>query len=267
MLQSRFFAFVLVVILFAGCATVPITGRRQLSFVPQSQLFTLSEEGYRQLISESKLSDDPQKMEMVVTAGKKIAQAAEEFMRENDMEEEIKNYEWEFNLIEDGATVNAFCMPGGKIAVYTGILPVTQDETGLAVVLGHEVAHAIANHGGERMSHLLMVQLGATGLSVAASQHSEQTKQILLQAYGAGTNVGFILPYSRKHELEADHIGLILMARAGYNPKKAIPFWRRMDTMGGERPPEFLSTHPEPAKRIEDIKKALPAAMKYYKKQ
>lgn len=157
-------------------------------------------------------------------------------------------------------------MPGGKIAVYTGILPATQDETGLAVVLGHEVAHAIANHGGERMSQQLLVQLGATGLSVALSQQPAQTQQILLQAYGAGTNIGFILPYSRSHELEADHIGLILMARAGYNPREAIPFWQRMSKMGGERPPEFLSTHPEPERRIEDIKKELPEAMKYYKK-
>ncbi|GAB61205.1 MAG: M48 family peptidase [Candidatus Jettenia sp.] len=266
MLKSKFFISTLAIILFIGCSTVPITGRRQLSFVPQSQLFTLSQDSYHQLLSESKLSNDAGKKEMVVKVGKSIAQSAEQFMRENDMEEEIKNYEWEFNLIEDDKTVNAFCMPGGKIAVYTGILPATQDETGLAVVLGHEVAHAIANHGGERMSQQLLVQLGATGLSVALSQQPAQTQQILLQAYGAGTNIGFILPYSRSHELEADHIGLILMARAGYNPREAIPFWQRMSKMGGERPPEFLSTHPEPERRIEDIKKELPEAMKYYKK-
>lgn len=266
MFRSKFLVLTVAAVLFIGCSTVPITGRKQISFVSQSQLFRMSQSSYDQLLSQSKLSSDVQKKEMVVNVGKKIAQSAEEFMRENGMEGEIKNYQWEFNLIEDEKTINAFCMPGGKIAVYTGILPVAQDDIGLAVVLGHEVAHAIANHGGERMSQMLMVQLGAAGLSAAMSQHSEQTKQLLLKAYGAGANVGLILPYSRSHELEADHIGLILMARAGYNPREAIPFWKRMNKLGGERPYEFLSTHPTPEKRIKDIKKELPDAMKYYKK-
>ncbi|MEK6635205.1 MAG: M48 family metallopeptidase, partial [Planctomycetota bacterium] len=170
-----------------------------------------------------------------------------------------------FKLIQDDKTVNAFCMPGGKIAVYTGILPITQDENGLAVVLGHEVAHALANHGGERMSQLLLAQMGATTLSAALSQQPQQTRQLLLQVYGIGANVGVILPYSRNHELEADHIGLIIMARAGYDPRTAIPFWQRMNDKAGKRPPEFLSTHPAPIKRIEDIRNKIPEAMKYYK--
>ncbi len=265
MFKTRFFFLLTTIVFFVGCSTVPITGRKQLSFIPQNQLITSSADSYRQLISESKLSGDAQKKQMVVDVGRRIASSAEEFMRENGMEKEIQNYHWEFKLIEDDKTVNAFCMPGGKIAVYTGILPVTRDEDGLAVVMGHEVAHALANHGGERMSQLLIVQMGATSLSAALSGQPEQTRQLLMQAFGLGANVGVLLPYSRSHELEADHIGLILMARAGYDPRTAIPFWQRMNNLGGERPPEFLSTHPAPEKRIQDLQNELPEAMKYYK--
>ena len=265
MLKCRFSLWLAAIMFFVGCSTVPITGRRQISLVPQSQLIASSMDSYNQLLSQSKLSNDPQKTQMVVTVGNKIAKSAEQFMRENGMEKELQNYHWEFNLIEDDKTVNAFCMPGGKIAVYTGILPVTKEETGLAVVMGHEVAHALANHGGERMSQLLLRQMGATSLSVALSKQPAQTQELIMQAYGVGTEVGIMLPYSRSHELEADHIGLILMARAGYDPRAAIPFWQRMNESGGKRPPEFLSTHPAPEKRIEDIRNELPDALKYYK--
>jgi predicted Zn-dependent protease len=265
MFKSKFSALFLIAILFIGCSTVPITGRKQLSFIPQSQLISSSIDSYHQLLSESKISQDTQKKQMVVDVGKKIAASAEQFMRENGMEKELQNYHWEFNLIEEDKTVNAFCMPGGKIAVYTGILPVTQDEDGLAVVLGHEVAHALANHGGERMSQLLIVQMGATTLSTALSRQPGKTRELLMQAYGAGANIGVLLPYSRSHESEADHIGLILMARADYDPRTAIPFWQRMSNLGGERPPAFLSTHPAPEKRIQDIRNELPEALKYYK--
>lgn len=264
MFKSKFSALFLIAVLIIGCSTVPITGRKQLSFIPQNQLISSSIDSYNQLLSQSKLSQDAQKKQMVVDVGKKIAASAEQFMRENGMEKELENYHWEFNLIEDDKTVNAFCMPGGKIAVYTGILPITQDENGLAVVMGHEVAHALANHGGERMSQLLIVQMGATSLSAALSGQPAQTQQLLLQAFGLGANVGVLLPYSRSHELEADHIGLILMARAGYDPRTAVPFWQRMSNLGDERPPEFLSTHPAPEKRIQDIKNELPEALKYY---
>lgn len=265
MFKSKFSALALITILLIGCSTVPITGRKQLSIVPQNQLIASSIDSYKQLLSESKISQDAQKTQMVVDVGKKIAASAEQFMRENGMEKELQNYHWEFNLIQDDKTVNAFCMPGGKIAVYTGILPVTQDQNGLAVVLGHEVAHALANHGGERMSQLLIVQMGASSLAAALSSQPAQTKELMMQAYGAGANIGVLLPYSRSHELEADHIGLILMARAGYDPQTAIPFWERMNKQGGERPAEFLSTHPAPERRIQDIRKELPEAMKYYK--
>ena len=265
MFKCRFLALLITLMLFVSCSTVPITGRKQVSFIPQNQLVASSIDAYNQLLSQSKLSTDTAKKQMVVDVGTKIASSAEQFMRENGMEKEIETYHWEFNLIEDDKTINAFCMPGGKIAVYTGILPVTQDENGLAVVLGHEVAHALANHGGERMSQMMLAQLGATSLSVALSSQPALAKDLIMQAYGVGANVGVLLPYSRRHELEADRIGLILMARGGYDPWTAIPFWQRMNNVGGERPPEFLSTHPTPEKRIEDIQKEIPEAMKYYK--
>jgi predicted Zn-dependent protease len=202
---------------------------------------------------------------MVRRVGGRIAQATEEFFRESGMGAEIKNYKWEFNLIEDDKVVNAWCMPGGKVAVYTGLLPVAVDETGLAVVMGHEIAHAIAKHGNERMSQGLLVQLGEIGLGVALGSHTAATTDIFLTAYGAGAQLGFLLPYSRVQESEADRIGLVLMAKAGYDPRQAIPFWERMSAKGGARPPEFLSTHPAPASRIANIREEIPEAMKYYK--
>ncbi len=259
-------ALVMLLLFLIGCSTVPITGRKQLSFIPQTELLTLSNEGYQQTLSQSKLSTDAAATEQVVIVGKKIAAAAEAFMRDNGMEKDIRNYQWEFNLIDDPKTVNAFCMPGGKIVVYTGILPITQDANGLATVMSHEVAHALANHGGERMSQQLLVQLGGMTLSQAIKQKPEKTKQIMMQAYGAGTQVGVLLPYSRSHESEADHIGLILMARAGFDPATAVPFWERMNALGGVKPPELLSTHPATSRRIDDIKKELPEAEQYYKK-
>lgn len=249
-----------------GCATVPISNRMQLSLVPPSQLLSLSENDYRQVIEKATISDDAKNTRMVVEIGKKIAESAEQFLRENGMEEEIKNYKWEFNLIKDDKTVNAFCMPGGKVVVYTGILPVAQSEDGLAVIMGHEVAHALANHGGERMTHLLLMQLGGKTLSEALKNSPEKTSVLLMTAYGVGSNLGFMLPYSRVHEREADRIGLIIMARAGYDPRAAIPFWQRMGKLEGKTMPEFLSTHPATEKRIEDIRGVLPEALTYYKK-
>jgi predicted Zn-dependent protease len=251
-------------VLFA-CATVPVTGRKSLHILPDSELVSLSLDQYNAVLKKSKLSNDPEKVQMVKRVGERIAKATEDFFREQGMESEISNYKWEFNLIEDDKTVNAWCMPGGKVAVYTGILPVTEDDTGLAVVMGHEIAHAIAKHGNERMSQGLLAQLGEIGLSAALSTHPGPTSQIFMAAYGVGANVGLLLPYSRLQESEADHIGLILMAKAGYDPRQAIPFWQRMNKQGGKRPPEFLSTHPAPESRIKDIEAEIPEAMKYYK--
>ena len=251
-------------LLFA-CGTVPLTERKSLRLIPDSELLSLSFQQYAEVLKKSKLSNDPVKVQMVRRVGEKIARASEEFLRESKLESDIKNYKWEFNLIEDDKVVNAWCLPGGKVAVYTGILPLTQDETGLAVVMGHEVAHAMAKHGNERMSEGLLVQLGGASLSLALSKQPALTNQIFMAAYGVGAQVGFMLPYSRLHESEADRIGLVLMAKAGYDPREAIPFWQRMNEKGGSRPAEFLSTHPAPDTRIRDIKSHIPEAMKYYK--
>lgn len=254
----------LILLLFA-CSTVPVTGRRSLNILPDSQLASLSLQQYTDVLKNSKLSNDPVKIQTVKRVGERIARATEEFFRENRMEGEIQNYKWEFNVIDDDKVINAWCMPGGKVAVYTGIFPIAQDDTGLAVVMGHEIAHAIAKHGNERMSQGLLAQVGAVGLQAALSSHPAETTQIFTAAYGLGANYGLILPYSRLQESEADHIGLILMAKAGYDPRKAVPFWERMNKSGGGRQPEFLSTHPAPETRIKQIESEVPEAMKFYK--
>jgi predicted Zn-dependent protease len=251
---------------FPGCAEVPITHRKGLHLVPETELLSMSLQQYDEVLKKSKLSTDTQKVEMVRRVGNRIAKSTEAFLSETGQQGTVKNYKWEFNLIEDDKTANAWVMPGGRAAVYTGILPYTQNETGLAVVLGHEVAHALADHGNERMSEALVAQMGGMALSVALSSQTQQTKQLFMTVYGAGASVGFLLPYSRLHESEADRIGLTLMARAGYDPRQAIPFWERMSKQEGQRPPQFLSTHPAPETRIADIKKYISEALPYYEK-
>jgi predicted Zn-dependent protease len=251
-------------ILFS-CASVPVTERRGLHLVPDSELTTMSYQEYNNVLKKSKLSTDMAKVSMVRRVGQRIATASEQLLVEKGHGDDIRNYKWEFNLIEDDKTVNAWCMPGGKVAVYTGLLFISQDENGLAVVMGHEVAHAIAKHGNERMSQGLLAQFGAIGLSVALAGNPGVTSDIFMQAYGVGAQVGFLLPYSRIQESEADHIGLILMAKAGYDPRGAVVLWQRMNAKGGARPPEFLSTHPAPESRIRNIESLIPEAMQYYK--
>lgn len=270
-IKSTFFTRILAAMLFCyfliACAQVPITNRQSLQLLPESQLASMSLQEYDKVLKESKLSTNQEQVEMVRRVGSKIAKAAEAFLVDAGMQSQIKNLNWEFNLIEDDKTANAWVMPGGKAAVYTGILKYTRDETGLAVVLGHEVAHAIAGHGNERMSQALLAQMGGAALSVALSENSALTRNLFMQAYGAGATVGLLLPYSRLHESEADRIGLTLMARAGYDPREAVPFWQRMNQQGGQRPPELLSTHPAPATRIANIEKYIPEALVYYKKK
>jgi predicted Zn-dependent protease len=249
----------------SSCSTVPVTERRGLHLVPDSEITAMSYQEYSKVLKKSKLSTDMTKVSTVRRVGQRIAVASEELLTETGRGTDIRNYKWEFNLIEDDKTVNAWCMPGGKVAVYTGLLPYSQDENGLAVVMGHEVAHAIAKHGNERMSQGLLAQFGAIGLSLALSGSPGVTSNVFMQAYGVGTQVGVLLPYSRVQESEADHIGLILMAKAGYDPRGAITLWQRMNAKGGSRPPEFLSTHPAPESRIRDIESQIPEAMKYYK--
>jgi predicted Zn-dependent protease len=261
----RMFWLVLLAAIVWGCAEVPITGRQSLHLVPESELLTLSLQQYNDVLQKSKLSTDKQQVAMVRRVGDRVAKAAESFLAESGHKDLIKNYQWQFNLIEDDKTVNAWVMPGGKAAVYTGILPFTKDETGLAVVLGHEVGHALANHGNERMSQELLANMGGMALSVAVSSQPQMTQELAMAAFGAGASIGVLLPYSRLQESEADHIGLILMARAGYDPREAVPFWQRMNKAPGSRPPELLSTHPAPETRIADIKALIPEAMAYYR--
>jgi predicted Zn-dependent protease len=252
-------------LLLFSCATVPITERSAIHLVSDEEMTALSFQEYTKVIQQAKLSHNQAGVEMVKRVGGRIARATEDLLKEKGMAEDVRNYKWEFNLIDDPKTVNAWCMPGGKVVVYTGILPFTKDETGLAVVLGHEIAHAVAKHGNERMSQGLLAQLGGVALSVALSTQSAATTDLFLSAYGVGTQVGVLLPYSRVQEAEADKIGLVLMARAGYDPREAVPFWERMNEKSGSRPPEFLSTHPAPETRIREIEAFLPEAMKYYR--
>ena len=262
----RLFALILAVVIVSACAQVPITGRSGLHLVPDSELSTMSLEQYRTVLDKSQLSTDTRQVAMLRQVGMRIANAAEALLKETGAQHSIANYHWEFNLIQDDKTVNAWVMPGGKAAVYTGILPFTRDETGLAVVLGHEVGHALADHGNERLSQGLLTQLGGAALSVALQSQPQLTQTLFMEAFGVGTSVGFLLPYSRLHESEADRIGLTLMARAGYDPREAVPFWQRMQAQEQSRPPEFLSTHPAPETRIRDSKSHLAEALPYYQK-
>ncbi|HMU41936.1 MAG TPA: M48 family metallopeptidase [Ignavibacteriaceae bacterium] len=255
----------LLALLFYYCSTVPITGRSQLSLIPASEMNAMSFQQYDQFLQENKLSSSKSDFDMVKRVGVNIQRAVETYFNQNNLSKELAGYQWEFNLVESNE-VNAWCMPGGKVVVYTGILPLTKDETGLAVVMGHEIAHAIAQHGAERMSQGLLQQLGGVALSVALKDKPQETQNLFMTAYGVGTTVGVMLPFSRTQESEADRLGLIFMSMAGYNPNTAVDFWTRMSQMGGQKPPEFLSTHPSDQTRIADIKKELPEALKYYKK-
>jgi predicted Zn-dependent protease len=256
-----------VLFFIASCSTVPITGRTQLSLVPPSSMLSMSLQQYDQFLKSNTVSADKVSTAMVKDAGSRIQKAVETYFIEHGMRDELSNYAWEFNLIES-KEVNAWCMPGGKVAVYTGILPVTKDENGLAVVMGHEIAHAVAGHGGERMSHLLAVQMGGLALAVAMAEKPESSRNLWFAAFGLGAQVGFILPYSRVQEYEADRLGLIFMAMAGYEPRHAVTLWERMAAQkeGKKAPPAFLSTHPADAARIASIRNAIPEAMRYYRK-
>jgi len=267
-IMKNIFFISVIFFLFSGCSSVPVTGRKQLSIVSASEMNSLGATSYKETLSSSKLSTNATQTAMIKRVGERISKAVEQYMAEKNMSSVVSGFQWEFNLIDDPNTVNAWCMPGGKVAFYTGILPVCQDEAGIAVVMGHEIAHAIANHSGERMSQELMVQLGGTALSTALQQKTEQTQQLALTVFGVGTQLGAILPYSRLHESEADKMGLIFMAMAGYDPNEAPKFWERMKAAsGGSAPPQFLSTHPSDTKRITDLQAAMPEAMKYYKPQ
>jgi predicted Zn-dependent protease len=253
--------------LLSGCSQVEITGRQQFNIVPDSLINSMSFQSYGEFLAQHKLSANTEQTQMVKRVGSRIQTAVERYCIENSCSEKLEGYQWDFNLVED-PNVNAWCMPGGKVVVYTGIMPIAQGEAGLAVVMGHEIAHAFAKHGAERMTQGLLVDFGGMALSKALATKPAQTRELFMQSYGLGTQIGVLLPYSRLHENEADRLGLIFMAMAGYNPDEAVAFWQRMATESkGSRPPEFLSTHPAYETRIQNIKDLIPEATQYYRKQ
>ncbi|MBA4410788.1 MAG: M48 family metallopeptidase [Bacteroidota bacterium] len=250
------------VLVIQACSTVPLIGRKQVSLLPESNMVEMSLTNYSQFLKENKLSSSKEQTDIVKRVGARMSVAVEKYLNENGFKDRIADFKWEFNLVENNVP-NAWCMPGGKVVFYTGILPLTQNDAGVAVVMGHEIAHAVARHGNERMSQQMLVQFGGIALSEAIKTKPEQTQAIWQTAYGLGTQVGVMLPYSRQHEYEGDKLGLIFMAIAGYDPKEAIGFWERMAANSSGKMPEFLSTHPVEQNRIEAIRQFLPEAAKY----
>jgi len=249
-----------------ACSVVPLTGRKQLNLMPESEMISMSLTNYTDFMKVNPPSSDKKNSDLVKAVGSDISAAVIKYFQDNNMSDRLNGYNWEFNLVKNDSTPNAWCMPGGKVVVYSGILHYTQDKNGLAVVLSHEIAHAVARHGNERMSQEMIAQFGSVALNEIIKEKPEQTKSIFNSAYGLGSQFGVMLPYSRDHELEADKLGLIFMAMAGYDPQTAVGFWERMSSMGGQKPPEFMSTHPSDASRIAKIKAAMPEVMTYYKK-
>jgi len=285
--MKKIISLVLLACILAACSSVMLTGRKQLLLVPDSDVVAMSLQSYKQFVDSVPPSTDKVNTALVKKVGAKMASVVETYMKANGYEADIANLAWEFNLLKD-KQVNAFCMPGGKVAVFDGILPITKDETGLAVVMGHEIAHAIAKHSAERMSTQMLSQYGASLAGLLVSKKSEITRAGVNTLYGLGTQYGVMLPYSRKHEYEADQMGLIFLAMAGYDPSKAVGFWERMAAnsanntaeikntqtsnassiakLNAGSAAEFMSTHPSDANRIAKLKELLPEAMKYYKK-
>ena len=254
-------------ILLNACTSNPLTGKKQMTLLPESELQSMAVDQYKSFLLSKKvvsISADAD-AKMVKRVSDKVIAAVQKLYADKNLTSSLTGFKWEVNLVNEN-TVNAWCMPGGKIVVYTGLLPVTQNEAALAVVLGHEVSHALLQHGNQRMSQGLLQQLGGVALSVAVSNKPKETQNLFLNSYGIGTQVGVLLPFSRKNELEADQYGLIISAIAGYDPHEAIGLWERMEKLAaGNKPPEFLSTHPSEGRRIEQIKKLLPEALTYYK--
>jgi len=253
-------------ILASSCTKNNITGRNQLLLVNDTELLQLSNQQYRSFLSQNKVVSNSTSAAQVARVGQNIAQAITKYAQQKGQTDLINGYSWEFKLVED-PNINAWCMPGGKVVVCTGILPVTQGDNGLAVVMGHEIAHAIAKHGNQRMSQGLMQQMGGMGLPVAVENKPGPTQDLFMRAYGIGSTVGGTLPFGRKQELEADRWGLIFAALAGYDPNAAVPFWERMAaaTPSGSKPPEFLSTHPSDKTRIQKVREYAKEAMQYTK--
>src|SRR5215471_6270516 len=255
-------AGLLVLLLVGACSTVALTGRKQMNLIPDSEMLSTSTQQYDQFMKENKVSTNAADVDRVKRVGARIQAAVEQYAKDNNRTKDLSGYAWEFNVVES-KEVNAWCMPGGKVVFYSAILPVCQDDNGVAVVMGHEVAHAVAKHGAERMSQSLLMEMGGAALGAALQS---KTQQLWMGAFGAGAQYGVLMPFGRGQESEADHLGLIFMAMAGYDPHHAVEFWQRMAAQGGgEKPPEFMSTHPSDEKRIAAIQQELPEALKYYK--
>lgn len=259
-------SFILFVLIISSCTRNSITGRKQFKLLPESQLQTMAMDEYSKFLASNKVVSVSANKDagIVRRVGERITKTVTDFYAQKGLSKSLEGYKWEYNPV-DSKEVNDWCMPGGKIVVYTGLLEITQNEAALAVVLSHEVSHAVLQHGNERMSQALGVQAVGLGLQVAMADKPAETQNIFLGAYGAGAQLGVLLPFSRKHELEADHWGLNFAAMAGYDPREAIPLWQRMEKAGsGQKPPEFLSTHPTESNRIEQLQKLMPEALKYY---
>lgn len=259
--------FFLVALVIVGCATNPITGRKQFSLVSEQELQAMAQTEYRNFLSTNKVVSPSadRDAEMVRRVGTRLANAITSYYRSQGIADQLEGYNWQFNLVRDN-DANAWAMPGGKIVVYTGLLPISRNEAGLANVLGHEISHAIFKHGNERMSQGLAQQLGGAALTIAMANKPAQTRDLFMQAYGVGSSVGVLLPFSRKQELEADRYGMRWAAMAGYNPREAINLWNRMAAQSNSaRPPEFLSTHPAEERRIAELERYVDEALKYYK--
>lgn len=261
--MKRILLAMLVFLVLLGCKRNPVTGRNAVNLIGDDSINSMAEQQYNMVLDQSRVITGTQNAQMVDRVGERIENAVIRFMKANGEYESIADWQWEYHLIDENVA-NAWCMPGGKVAFYTGILPITRDEKGMAVVMGHEIAHAIARHGSERMSQALIAQGIGIAAAVASSGQSYQTQQTFNQAIGIGSQLG-MLAFSRKHESEADRMGLIFMAMAGYDPREAVDFWKRMAQQSGQAPPEFLSTHPSNDTRIADLEKHMKEALRYYK--
>lgn len=265
-MMKKIIAVVLVAIMAVACSSVMFTGRKQMKLIPSSEMSAMAVQSYSQFIETNALSANIDYQEMLNTVGKNMQLAVEEYMRKEGHEKQIESLSWEFNVVESDE-INAWAMPGGKIVFYSGIMPVCKDEQGVAVVMGHEIAHVLAQHGNERMSQQMMAQVGSIALSEYMTTQPEKTQYMYNTAFAVGAQYGALLPYSRLHEREADRIGQIIMAMAGYDPAYAVDFWQDMNAMSsGQAPPEFMSTHPSYDTRIQVLTDNIEPARKYSKK-
>ena len=263
-MKKNLLFLLLFALLLTSCGSVPITGRKQLNLVSDSEVLQASLTQYASFMKSAKISTAKVQSEQVTRVGRKIAAATEAYLNANGMSNEVKNFQWEFNLVKDDQ-INASCMPGGKIVVYEGIMKLISSDDELATVLGHEVAHAVAKHSNERMSQQMLAQYGGQVLGGILQGASAQTQQIAQQVYGLGANVGVMLPFSRKHEMEADDMGLVLMSIAGYNPDATINFWKKMSASSGNSgKSDIMSTHPSDSKRIANLQKQIPIVKQKY---